>query len=225
VNQYVLTQVLGEAMTGGDLLVPASSGASSEVTCQAFPIKAGQRLLNAQGLGSMGFGIAAAIGACLASGGRRTVCIEGDGGFHMNNQELETVRRLDLPIKFFVLNNGGYGSIQATQRAYFEGRYVGSGPSSGMTLPDTRKIAAAYGLRTAAIRDHAGVRAAVRDVIETPGPVVCEVFVSPSQVTTPRVTSRQRPDGSMVTAPMEDMWPFLDRDEFRRNMLIPTVEE
>jgi acetolactate synthase-1/2/3 large subunit len=225
VNQYVLTEALSEAMRPDDVLVPGSSGACSELTCQAFKMKAGQRLLNSQGLGSMGFGVPAALGACLASGGRRTVCLEGDGGFQMNLQELETVRRLNLPIKFFVLNNGGYGSIQATQRNYFEGRFVGSGPDSGLTFADTLRVAAAYGLATTAIRDQTDLRKQVWAILERPGPMVCEVYISPAQVTAPRVTSRQRPDGTMVTAPMEDMWPFLDRQEFLANMLIPPAEE
>lgn len=225
VNQYVLTEVLGDEMTGDDLLVPGSSGACSEVTCQAFRIKAGQRMLNSQGLGSMGFGVPAALGACLAAGGRRTVCIEGDGGFHMNLQELETVRRLNLPIKFFVLNNDGYGSIQATQKNYFQSRFVGSHADSGLTLPDTIKVATAYGLATATIDNHTHIRERVRQVLSQPGPVVCEVRISPSQTTAPRVTSKQRADGTMVTAPMEDMWPFLDRKELEANMLIPIVRE
>ena len=225
VNQYALTEVLSEEMTGEDLLVPGSSGACSELTCQAFKIKDGQRMLNSQGLGSMGFGVPAALGACVASGGRRTICIEGDGGFQMNLQELEAVRRLNLPIKFFVLNNGGYASIAATQRNYFDSRFVGCGPSSGLTLPDTCKIAVAYGLAATEISGPADVRERVRWVLERPGPVVCGVKISSKQATAPRVTSKQRADGTMVTAPMEDMWPFLDRQEFQANMLIPSVQE
>jgi acetolactate synthase-1/2/3 large subunit len=225
VNQYVLTQVLSEEMTGDDLLVPGSSGACSELTCQAFQVKAGQRIFNSQGLGSMGLGVPAALGGCLASGGRRTVSIEGDGGFQMNLQELETVRRLNLPIKFFVLNNDGYASIRATQRNYFNGHFVGSGPNSGLTLPDTLKVAAAYGLATAEICSNSGVRERVRWVLAQPGPVVCDVKISPRQATSPRVTSKQRADGTLVTAPMEDMWPFLDREEFRGDMIVPPARE
>ena len=121
VNDYVLIDVLSDELTENDLLIPGSSGACSERTMQAIRVKAGLRIFNSQGLGSMGFGIPAAIGGCLASGKKRTVCIEGDGGFIMNIQELETVKRLNLPIKFFVLNNGGYVSIQTTQKNYFDG--------------------------------------------------------------------------------------------------------
>jgi acetolactate synthase I/II/III large subunit len=225
VNLYVFLEVLGEEMTGDDLLVPGSSGACSEVTFQAFRVKEGQRLFNSQGLGSMGFGVPAALGGCIAAGERRTVCVEGDGGFNMNLQELETVKRLRLPIKFFVLENNGYGSIRGTQRAHFGGRLVGCDPTSGLTLPDTLAVASAYGLATASIRDHSELRDRTRWVLQQPGPVVCSVRIPPDQITAPRVVSKQGADGAMVSSPLEDMWPYLGRDEFRKNMLVPPLEE
>jgi acetolactate synthase-1/2/3 large subunit len=225
VNNYVLVDVLSDEMSGDDILVPGSSGASSEIIMQAFQAKPGMRIFNTQGLGSMGFGIAAAIGGCLASGGKRTICTDGDGGFAMNIQELETVKRLQLPIKFFVMNNYGYGSIRNTQRAYFKGHLVGSDAGSGLTLPDISRVAGAYGIHTVPINNHSQIRQKVREVLEYPGPVVSEVMVSPNQVTAPRVTSAQRPDGTMVSKPLEDMWPFLNREEFLSNILIPPVKE
>jgi len=131
---------------------------------------------------------------------------------------------LNLPIKYFVLCNGGYGSIMATQRNYFQGRFTGSEPSSGVTFPDVTRIAEAYGLSTAHIHDHSDIRNEVRAVLSKPGPVVCAVDVSAEERTAPRVTSMVRPDGSIVSKPMEDMSPFLDRQEFRANMLVPLVE-
>jgi acetolactate synthase-1/2/3 large subunit len=220
VNDYVLIEVLSDAMRSEDLLIPGSSGACSERTMQAFKVKEGIRIFNSQGLGPMGFGIPASIGGCLASGKRRTICIDGDGGFQLNIQELETVRRLDLPIKFFVLNNQGYASIRATQRSHFGGHFVASTCSSGLTLPDVGEVARAYGIPALRIKDNTKVRSMVRKVLETDGPVVCEVMSSPDQPTAPRVTSRQLPDGSMVSAPLEDLWPFLDREEFKDNMVI-----
>ena len=225
VNNYVLADVLSDEMSGNDLLVPGSSGACSELTMQAIRVKPGMRIFNSQGLGAMGFGIPASIGGCVASGRKRTVCIDGDGGFQLNIQELETVKRLNLPIKFFVLNNDGYASIRATQRNYFDGRYVGSSPESGLTLPDTLKIASAYGLSTMQIEDHCHIRERVHQVLEKDGPVVCDVKISPNQVTAPRLSSMQRDDGSMVSKPLEDLWPFLDREEFLTNMIIPPLEE
>lgn len=225
VNTYVLVDLLSDEMAAGDLLVPGSSGACSEITMQAFRVREGMRVFNTEGLGPMGFGIPATIGACIASGGRHTVSIDGDGGFHMNSQELETVRRLDLPIKYFVLDNDGYASIRATQRNYFESRFVASSRDSGLTLPDTLQIARAYGLAAFEISDQKRAREQVREVLDHSRAAVCRVRIAPTQFTAPRVSSRQLADGSMVSAPMEDLWPFLDRDEFHRNMLIGALPE
>ncbi len=223
VNDYVLIDILSEELSGNDLLIPGSSGACSERTMQAIRVKEGLRIFNSQGIGSMGFGIPAAIGGCIASDGKRTVCIEGDGGFAMNIQELETVKRLGLPIKFFVLNNGGYGSIQMTQKNYFAGNYVASARSSGLTLPDVVAVSKSFGIPAATIADQARIRERVQEILETEGPVVCNVIVSPEQVTAPRVSSRQLKEGSMVSMPMEDMWPFLEKEEFIANMLTPAT--
>jgi acetolactate synthase-1/2/3 large subunit len=221
VSTYVLIDVLSDEMSGEDLLVPGSSGTCSEVTMQAFRVKRGMRILNTQGLGSMGFGISASIGASLASGRKRTVCVDGDGGFQMNIQELETVKRLDLPIKFFILNNKGYGSIQATQKNYFDGFFVGSNEESGMTLASITRVAEAFGLKVARINSHQNIRERIREILQAEGPLVCEVMVSPNQSTAPRVSSVKKEDGTMSSRPMEDMWPFLDREEFAANMLVP----
>jgi acetolactate synthase I/II/III large subunit len=225
VSNYVLVDVLSDEMQAGDLLVPGSSGASSEVTMQAFRVPAGVRVFNTQGLGPMGFGLPAAIGACVASGGRRTVCLDGDGGAQLNIQELETLHRLNLPVKLFVLNNAGYASIRSTQKAYFDGRYVASSFDSGLTLPDIIKLATAYGLPTAEIRDHSDIRGQVGRILDQEGPVVCDVHITPNQATAPRVSSRQRADGMMESAPMEDLWPFLEREDFKRQMFIETENQ
>lgn len=225
VNNYVLIEVLSDEMSSEDLLVPGSSGACSEITMQAFKVKQGMRVFNTEGLGSMGFGIASSIGGCVASGRRRTVCIDGDGGFYMNIQELETVKRLNLPIKFFVLNNQGYASIRASQQNYFKAHFVASDASSGLTLPDTLKVAVAFGISATRIQDHTDIRQQVQEVLKLEGPVVCEVVVSPEQKTAPKLMSMQRTDGSMVSQPLEDLWPFLERKEFLSNMLIPPLEE
>jgi acetolactate synthase-1/2/3 large subunit len=218
VNDYVLIDILSDEMDSNDLLIPGSSGACSERTMQAFRIKKGMRVFNSEGLGSMGFGIPMALGGCIASGGKRTVCIDGDGGFVMNIQELEVIRRLSLPIKFFVLNNQGYVSIQTTQKNYFNGNFVASTKESGLTLPDYKKVAKSLGIPSCQLRNHRDIRRKVRNILNMKGPVVCEVMVSPEQVTAPRVSSRQREDGSMESMPMEDLWPFLDREEYKTNM-------
>lgn len=225
VNLYVLMDVLSDEMSEDDLLVPGSSGACAEVTMQALRIKSGMRVFNNPGLGSMGFGIPASIGGCVASGRKRTICIDGDGGFQLNIQELETVKRLNLPIKFFVLNNEGYGSIRATQQAHFKGHFVASSKSSGLTLPETIKIASAYGLAAAQIKDQSNIKEIVHQVLYQPGPVICEVIISPNQITAPRLSSVQKANGSMVSRPLEDLWPFLSREEFFANMVIPPLDE
>jgi len=225
VNNYVLIDVLSDEMSENDLLVPGSSGASSEVTMQAFRVKKGQRIFNSEGLGPMGCGIPASIGGCIASGRKRTVCIDGDGGFYMNVQDLETVKRLNLPIKFFVLNNQGYASIRNTQNSYFEGRYVASDTSSGLTLPNTRKIADAFGISFVQIKNHKSIREKVREILNIEGPVICEVILPFEHVTAPKLSSYQKKNGSMVSRPLEDLAPFLDREEFRENMLIPIIDD
>jgi len=217
--------VLSDEMSSQDLLVPGSSGACSEITMQAFKVKAGMRIFNTEGLGSMGFGIPASIGGCLAGGRRRTVCIDGDGGFYMNIQELETVKRLNLPIKFFVLNNQGYGSIRGSQQNYFKGHFVASDLSSGLSLPDVRRVAAAYGIPTTCIQNHTAIRQQVCEVLKSEGPIVCEVMISPEQKTAPKLSSMQRADGSMFSKPLEDLWPFLEREEFLSNMITPPLSE
>jgi len=224
VNNYVLVDAISDAMTPNDVLIPGVSGQCSEITMQAFRVKTGQRILSSHGLGAMGFGIPASIAGCLASGKRRTICIDGDGGFHMNIQELETLRRLNLPVKFFVLNNDGYRSIRSMQRNHFNSRYVASNPDSGLTLPDTLDIAAAYGISTMKIVNHDHITEHVREVLETEGPVVCDVLINLDQLTQPRVVSRQLTNGQMVSAPMEDLFPFLGKDEFEKNMIIPPLQ-
>jgi acetolactate synthase-1/2/3 large subunit len=225
VDLYVLIDRLAQSTNADDIIVPGSSGACSEVVMQAFQVTEGQRILNSQGLGAMGFGVAAAIGACLASGGRRTITVDGDGGFHMNTQELETVRRLDLPIKFFVLNNQGYASIRATQRNHFDGHFVASDESSGLTLPATAKLAEAFGIPSWIVDGHDQLEKTIDEVFRHPGPALVEVILDRDQATSPRLTSRQLPDGTMVSSPLEDLWPFLDRDELKRNMGVCSTPE
>lgn len=224
INTYVFTAILSQEMTEGELIVPGSSGAAIDTFWLALELKASQRAIATGGLGAMGFGLPAAIGGCLACGGKRTISVDGDGGFQMNIQELATVARLGLPIKFFVLNNNGYASIRASQRNYFK-QLVACDPDSGLVLPDVCRVAQAYGVATRRIRGQQTLRADIRAVLASPGPVVCEVMVSPDQPIGPRISSSVRPDGSMVSRPLEDLFPFLEREEFRSNMIIPPLPE
>ncbi len=219
VNTYVFVDVLSGLLDENDLVVPGSSGACAEIVQQAFRLKKGQRLLNTPGLGSMGFGLPASIGACIASKKRRTIGIIGDGGLQHNIQELETLRRLNLPVKIFILNNGGYGSIKTMQNNHFQGRHVCCDPESGLTLPDTCSVASSYGLNTIRIKDQTNLKEKISEALETEGTVICDLFVDSSIPTAPRTSSRLTPDGHIISTPMEDLWPFLDRKEFHSNML------
>jgi acetolactate synthase-1/2/3 large subunit len=173
----------------------------------------------------MGYGIPSSIGACLASARQRTICVDGDGGFMFNIQDLETISRLRLPITFFILNNDGYSSIRASQTNYFGRPQIGADAATGLTVPDLSRVAEAFGVRSAVIHDQSNLTADVRRVLEMPGPVVCDVRVIPDESREPRLSSAQRADGTFVSKPLEDLWPFLDRAEFLANMLIEPLPE
>ena len=223
-NTYVFTEILCEELEGADMLIPGSSGASIDTFWLSAKLKKGQRAVATGGLGAMGYGLPAAIGGCIGSGGRRTVSVDGDGGFMLNMQELEVARRLHLPIKFFVLNNNGYASIRASQSGYFK-ETVGCDSSSGLTLPDIGKLAHAFGIPSFRISDQSNLRASIRAVLDSDGPAICEVMVQPDQTIGPRISSKLGKDGAMVSSPLEDLFPFLERAEFHSNMLIPIIEE
>ena len=206
VSTYYLIDRLCDCLTESDVIVPVCSGGAGDITIQAFRMKAGQKMKNAAGLGSMGFGLPYAVGSCIANEKRRTILINGDGAFQLNIQELETVRRLNLPIKMFILCNDGYASIRAMQNNNF-GRCVASGPDSGYTVPDLEKIAAAYGLPTFHMENHQALNKLLAAVLETPGPCLCTVKVSPLETVSPRVRAIPQPDGSMKPGTLEDMWP------------------
>ncbi|MGA9932841.1 MAG: thiamine pyrophosphate-binding protein [Terriglobales bacterium] len=229
VSLYNLAEVIGEEVGPHDRVVSGSSGSAIEVFLLAYRARKGRRVFHTAGLGAMGYGIAASIGVCLGSGGRKTICVDGDGGLQLNIQELATIAHLQLPIKLFVLNNQGYASIRASQTNYFGGPNIGCSPETGVSIPDYRKVARAYGLKTAVIEGQgegqSDLRSAVRKVLRSRGPVVCDVHVIPDEIRAPRVTSIQRPDGSFVSKPLEDLWPFLDREEFAQNMIVEPVRE
>lgn len=225
VSIFHLAEVLSQEVAPEDCIVSGSSGSGIEIFIFSYPTRAGQRVYHTAGLGSMGFGLPASIAVSLAKGRRRTICIDGDGGFQFNIQELETVARLGLPIKFFILNNDGYASIRASQNAWFGSAFMGGDRSTGLTVPDLSKIAASYGIASHVIEDQRDLRNQVRQVLAMPGPVVVDVRVIKEEVRGPRLQSMQLPDGRFVSKPLEDLWPYLPREEFLANMLIPPLEE
>ncbi len=224
VSTYVLTDVLSNELVSDDVIVSGSSGAGIEIFLLAFRVKDGQRVLVTTALGAMGYGLPAAIGACMASGNKRTILVDGDGGFQLNIQELEVLARLNLPVKIFILSNQGYASIRTSQSRYF-GRLTGADANSGVTLPDLGRVVTAYGLSFMQIKDQVNLVQQVREVLNAPGPIVCEALVPADEPRAPSLASMQRPDGSMVSKPLEDLWPFMDRQEFLSNMIIPPIEE
>jgi len=224
ISMYAFSELLADLLCEGDVVLPGSSGFAAEIFLTAFKCKLGQRVFHNKGTGAMGLAQPAAIGACLGSGRKRTICVDGDGGFTMNIQELETIRRLYLPVKFFIVNNNGYASIRASQGNYFK-LLVGADATSGLTLPDFMKVARAYGLPARRISSPETLAEELKIVLGEPGPAICEIVVLPDEPRIPRVASVIRPDGSMASRPLEDLYPFLDRQEFRENMLIPIIED
>jgi acetolactate synthase-1/2/3 large subunit len=224
VNNYVFVEELSKHLPENSLVVPGSSGACSEVTMQAFKLKHGTKIFNSEGLGSMGFGVPAAIGACIAADKKETICIDGDGGFVMNMQELELVNRYKLPIKFFILNNDGYGSIKTTQTNHFEGRLVASDPGSGLSLPEVSKIAEAFNIPYIKIFDNDMLCYIMQKIINTEGPLMIEVMIDPNHRTAPKASVYKTKDGLFATRPMEDMAPFLSREDFESEMLVPVIK-
>jgi acetolactate synthase-1/2/3 large subunit len=219
VNTFYFVELLSRLCSPGQVVVLAD-GLANTCTFQSFFLKKGQRVFTNSGCAAMGFCLPSAVGACFASGKKNVICITGDGSIQLNIQELQTIVHHQLPVKIFVYDNDGYTSIRLTQDAYFEGRYMGADPSSGVSFPDMRKIAHAYGLSTAIIHDHEGLEEKVRSVLETDGPVLCVVRVSPKQAHLPKLASEVLPTGGMVSKPLEDMFPFLDRKEFMENMIV-----
>lgn len=220
VHPYHFMDVLSECLEPGATVV-AGDGTACVALFQAGKVKQGQRMFWNSGCASMGYDLPAGIGACFARGKQDTVCLAGDGSLQMNIQELQTVVHHQLPIKLFVLNNHGYKSIQQTQEAYFAGRYVGCGEGSGVSFPDICKVGRAYGLPVARIDRHDGLKEQIRQVLSTPGPVICEVMLTPDYTFAPKLSSERKPDGRIVSKPLEDMYPFLDREELKANLLIP----
>jgi len=224
VSTYYFAEVVGELMQPGDFIISGSSGAGIEIFQHALRMKKDQRLFHTTALGSMGYGLPAAIGACAAAGKRSTVCVEGDGSLQLNVQEFATVARDQWPIKLFVLNNAGFSSIRTSQTRWF-GRLIAADATSGLVLPSVTRVAEAYGLRTVTIKDQSNLHDEVAAVLAMEGPVVCEVICIPDEARIPSLGAVQRADGSMVSKPIEDLSPLLDREEFRANMLIPTIDE
>lgn len=222
VNPYCFVDQLFKNLDHDDWIV-TGDGTACVVTFQAAELKHGQRLFTNSGCASMGFDIPAAIGAFFAGPKNRLVCLAGDGSIQMNIQDLQTIVAHKMPAKIFVFNNCGYHSIRQTQKNFFPDNIVGCGAESGLTFPEMEKLALAYGIGYSKITCHDDLHK-IPTVLDAHGPQICEVILDLNQVFSPRLSSRKLPDGKMITSPLEDMSPFLSREELKENMFYPVGE-
>lgn len=225
-NVYAFIRYLSSRLPENSLTA-VSNGACCVVGNQAYVIQKGSRMANNSAVASMGYGLPAAIGTCIGGGRRTTICLEGDGSIMMNLQELQTVLTNRLPIKIFLINNNGYHSIRITQNNLFkEHCKVGIGPESGdLSFPEFRKIAEAFGYPYYSASSNAEMKKVVNEVLALDGPVFCEIFTDTTQVWEPKSSTKRLPDGTLVSPPLEDLAPFLPREELERNMFIPLMPE
>jgi acetolactate synthase-1/2/3 large subunit len=217
IGHFQFVDRLSDVIPEDRLVITGSSGLAVEVLYTAFRNKPGQRVFLTSGLGSMGYGLPAAIGACLGANRTPTVCVESDGSLMLNLQELATLKQLNLPLTLVIMNNNGYASIRNTQRNYFQGRYVGSGQSSGLWIPDFMKLAAAMNIPCERVTDIAQLKSSLfGDQLR-----VVEVILEEDELLTPKVSALPQADGSIISMPLEDMSPLLPRAVMRKEMLIP----
>ncbi|MBU1223572.1 MAG: thiamine pyrophosphate-binding protein [Gammaproteobacteria bacterium] len=223
INIYSFVDRLSALSGPGDMFV-SDAGSAFYAVSQGIQLKKDrQRYIPSGAMATMGYTLPAAIGVSAATGDARVLAVTGDGSLQQNIQELQTLLHYNLPVKLFVLNNDGYLSIRASQKNYFKERYIGEGSRSGVTMPDTLRICEAYGIPAARVSDLANLDRAIQLALDTPGPYVLDIVTPPEQLIIPTVSSRVNPDGSMSSRPLEDMAPFLDRDEYHSNLLIDEV--
>jgi acetolactate synthase-1/2/3 large subunit len=217
INPYVFGEALFDALEDGDIIV-SGDGTACVTIFQCANLKPGQRLYTNSGCASMGYDLPAAIGAWQAAGGRRIICLAGDGSVMMNLQELQTIVGGRMPIKIFILNNDGYHSIRQSQQNHFPDNIVGCGPDSGLSFPDFARLATGFGLPASNVATHAGLPAAIRATLDGEGPQLCEVMIDKRQEFAPKLSSRRLEDGTMVSPTLEDLSPFLPREELAEAM-------
>lgn len=225
-NVYAFVRYLSSKLPENSLTA-VSNGACCVVGNQVYVIQKGSRMANNSAIASMGYGLPAAIGTCIGGGRRTTICLEGDGSIMMNLQELQTILTNKLPIKIFLINNNGYHSIRITQTNLFSNHCkIGIGPESGdLSFPDFEKIAKAFGYPYYCAHSNGEMMSVVDKVLKIEGPVFCEIFTDTKQVWEPKSSTKKLEDGTLVSPPLEDLAPFLPREELERNMFIPMIEE
>lgn len=214
-SHYQFVEAISDAIPENQLVITGSSGLAVEVFYSAYRNKSGQRMFLTSGLGSMGYGLAASIGACIGAGRRPTVCVESDGSLMLNLQELATLKALNLPITVLVMNNGGYASIRNTQRNYFEGRFLGTGPTSGLLIPNFVEVAKAMGLEGFDIN----LTTQLANAFDAHEPRLLNVNLKSDEVLSPKVAAMPQPDGSIISMPLEDMSPLLSLVQLKAEMI------
>lgn len=212
-NPYVFIDRMSKTLDEGDKVI-CGNGSACVITFQGMHIKKDQRLFTNSGCAAMGYGFPAALGAAVAEGGSRVICIDGDGSFQMNMQEMQTIVYNKLNLKTFILNNNGYHSIRQTQTNLFNPPLVGVCDGNGLSFPDLCKLSDAYGMRYVRIDNSNDIEEKVKEVLNGNDPVLCEVVVDEKQNFEPKLSSKRLPDGTMVSPPIDDMFPFLDREVF-----------
>jgi acetolactate synthase I/II/III large subunit len=218
INPYVFIEELFQKLNNDDVVV-AGNGSACVIGFQAANLKFGQRLFTNSGNASMGYDLPAAIGACIASGKKRIICLAGDGSLMMNIQELQTLVGYKLPVKVIILNNEGYHSIRQTQEAYFSDSLIGIGPDTGVSIPDFVDVGNAFKLPSKRADQLSQVQNSLTWLLDgIQGPAILEVMLDIKQTFSPKLASRKLPDGTMVSPSLEDMAPFLPRDEFEQNI-------
>jgi acetolactate synthase-1/2/3 large subunit len=217
---YAFVQSLSNQLSGDALVAPCSSGTTAEIFFQAFEVKKGQKIRSNHRLGAMGFEIPNAIGMCIASGGKDVICVTGEGGMQLNIQELAVISGRKLPIKLFAVNNNGYASVRNMQNNHFEGRCIGCDESSGLHLPDLKKLADAYNMDYVLIDSLNVLDELVNKAINSTGAIICEVVVKGDCLVTPRTATQVLSDGSVRSSRLENQFPFLPEEEVKGNMLI-----
>lgn len=216
INPYVFMDNLFSHLNDKDRII-CGNGSACVVTFHACKIKQGQRMFTNSGCAAMGYGLPAAVGAAVSDNSRRTVCVDGDGSIMMNIQELATIAYNHLNVKIILLNNNGYHSIRQTQRNLFSPPYVGIDSQSGLGFPDFLKLADSFGIKYYNIKSEENCSAVLEKALSGDQPCICEVIADPKQDFAPKSSSKVLPDGRIVSPSLDDMAPFLDREEYASN--------
>ncbi|MCT7597955.1 thiamine pyrophosphate-dependent enzyme [Aliarcobacter butzleri] len=224
VDSYNFFDTISE-LASNDCTYVFGNGTACVSSYQSLKLHKNQKVIVNSGCAAMGYDLPASIGSYYANKDRQIICVTGEGSLQMNIQELQTIIHNKIPIKIFVLNNGGYISIRNTQNGFFKGHKVGADTSSGVSFPDTIKIGQTYGFKTFKIENQINLDYQLKEVFNSDGSIICEIILSPEEKMQPKLSSEIKPDGKIISKPLEDMFPFIDREEFRKNMIIKIVGE